>query len=238
MSNNPISIILPSYKKASEVVETIERLEAVLCERNIPHEIILVIDGDVDETFRKVSHLNLPCLRIHLLPLNQGKGAAVMFGWERANYPLVGYLDCDLDIHPTAVVRAYMELESNSNLDGIVGTKIRIDQNLYGFSIRKVLSKAYIHLSRAMLKFHMSETQTGMKVFRKESIDLLLAHSIQNGFAWDLEICSLAALLKLNIDEIQVEVKTASLAKSSLSWKTALTAVIDIFKIRKHLAKL
>ena len=85
-----ISIVVPAYKQGKTIVKDIKNLNEVLSTLNTPYEIIVVVDGFVDDTYDKVKSVKLKNLTLLGYEKNHGKGYAVKYGVERANGDLTG----------------------------------------------------------------------------------------------------------------------------------------------------
>ena len=74
-----ISIVVPAYKQEKTIVKDIKNLEHALSAVNIPHEIIVVVDGFVDKTFDMAKTIKLKSLTVLGYEKNRGKGYAIYF---------------------------------------------------------------------------------------------------------------------------------------------------------------
>lgn len=93
-----ISVIMPTYKQARFIARALEGL----CSQTLGDwELWIIDDGSPDETWAAVEpYLNDNRCRYHRFKRNQGLGAALNFGLDRAQAPLVAYLPSD-DVYYT-----------------------------------------------------------------------------------------------------------------------------------------
>jgi glycosyltransferase involved in cell wall biosynthesis len=231
-----LSIVLPSYKKANVLSETIVRLYSELNKGGLDSfEVIVIIDGILDNSLEILKSLEYKNLQYISYEKNQGKGFAIRQGWLACRGDFIGYIDCDLDIHPSAINYAISILTNDPKISGVVGSKwISIDHTHYPV-LRRIASRMYRRISKMLLKLSVSDTQTGFKMFSNEVAKSLLAESTMSGFAWDLEICAIAAKHGFIIEEIPVILSRRTDDKSSLEFRTAIQALIDIFAIRNKM---
>ena len=89
-----ISVIIPIYNEAATCIELINKVQAVLLEK----EIIIVDDGSSDGTAELLSNIEGITLLTH--SINQGKGAAVQTAFEHISGDLVILQDGDLEYDP------------------------------------------------------------------------------------------------------------------------------------------
>ena len=68
-------------------------------------ELIVVIDGFVDEGYKKAKALEQSYgnLKVVGYEKNRGKGYAIQFGFKHSQGEYVAFLDSDLDYHPRAL---------------------------------------------------------------------------------------------------------------------------------------
>lgn len=99
-----ISVIIPTYNKASRLRLVLLSLLNLVCE--IPTEVIVVNDGSTDETgdmltkFEMQYRSSVPFdLRV-IHTENQGRSAARNIGWQSASGDLIVFTDDDLILHP------------------------------------------------------------------------------------------------------------------------------------------
>lgn len=122
----------------------------------------------------------------------RGKGWAVREALKEAKGRFICFIDGDMDIHPRMIGRLIPFIQ---DYEIVVGRK----------QIRGILSRRILTLcSRAFLSmlFDLNiDTQTGVKLFRRES----LPNWDTDGFMFDLEILAKAKIRGKSIIEVPVE---------------------------------
>src|ERR1700760_4724094 len=115
-------IIIPSYNPGEKVLDTVRSALAQWA------PVWVIVDGSTDGTDDKLNELAVrePNLMVHVLPRNQGKGAAVLIGLTRAR--AMGFthaLTMDSDgQHPAESIQEFMQLSMQHANAMILGTPV------------------------------------------------------------------------------------------------------------------
>lgn len=182
-----LSVVVPAYKKQFVVAEALRGIQATLSDAGINHEIIVVIDGSPDDTEATVRGSGVTSLRIISYPENRGKGFAIRTGLASVRAPLVAFADADVDLHPSDLVNL-QRLLLVSGADGIVGSKFHADSRIHYPIGRRLQSATYRQITRALFGLKISDTQTGLKVFKSDPVKAAAEKTRVDGFAFDLEL--------------------------------------------------
>lgn len=91
-----LSIIIPAYNEKSSIKEIINKVKAVMIQK----EIIIVDDGSVDGTRQILKEIKDPEIKIILHERNYGKGYAVRTGIKAAAGDIIIIQDADLEYDP------------------------------------------------------------------------------------------------------------------------------------------
>ena len=169
-------------------------------------EIIVVVDGFVDKTFEEAKKVELDEVRVFGYKDNIGKGYAIRYGMSKALGDVVSFIDADMEINPNGI-SMLMEHMEWYGADIIVGSKGHpVSKTNYPF-FRKIYSWGYHMLIRLLFGLKLRDTQTGLKVYRKEVLDKVLPRLVVKRFAFDVEILAVAHHLGFKrIYEAPVEV--------------------------------
>ena len=188
VQNHEISIIMPSYKAADTISAALSELCVVLTEQNYSFEVIVVIDGLVDETRSVVEALKNKNTRVIEHPINFGKGHALRTGIGRATASkYIGYVDSDSDISPWALLDALDILDRQRDVDLVVGSKLHNDSEVSYPLFRKMQSQIFAKLIQFLFNFNIDDTQSGLKLGRAELVKKAALITATDGFAFDLE---------------------------------------------------
>jgi glycosyltransferase involved in cell wall biosynthesis len=121
MINPTVSIIVPTYNRASYVKEAIR---SALVQTFPDLEVIIVDDGSTDNTFEVVKRFNDPRIRFIYQP-NSGRSTARNRGMEAARGEYIALLDDDDLFLPEKLDKQISYLESHKDIDLVaVGARI------------------------------------------------------------------------------------------------------------------
>ena len=220
-----VSVVLPAYQLGSVIAANLERVASVLS--SLSPEIILVDDGSTDQTLSEALRAtsNMPGASVLSHPVNRGKGQALFTGARAAKGDLIVFLDADLDLPPEQLSAL---LENMGDADVLVGAKRdSMATGRYPF-IRRLLSRLFSLATVGLFKLTVTETQTGLKIFRREVLDLVIPQMRIEGYAYDLEMLVRAQRSGFKLAQAPVELgpgaSTASL-RAGMLWQMARDTV-------------
>lgn len=167
-----LSLCIPVYNESKGIAETISRClacEPALLEAGVgAFEVIVVDDGSQDDTAERVREFPV---RLIQHPVNRGYGAALKTGFSAAQYDLVGFLDADATYPPEhfpALCRPVLE----GRADLVVGSRMNGAESRMPWT-RRLGNHLFAHLLTIIGRTDVSDTASGMRVFRKQTLDLL-----------------------------------------------------------------
>jgi glycosyltransferase involved in cell wall biosynthesis len=199
-----LSVIVPAFQEGPSIYKALHHLLGALDELRLDYEVIVVVDGHVDDTADEARRVGSRRVRVVEYPDNRGKGHALRHGFTFARGANVAFIDADMELHPSGVGRL-LEIMDDSGLDAVVGSKVHPESNVYYPRFRRFQSQVFRLLVRAMFRLDVADTQTGLKAFRRELLDDVMPHVRSDGFAFDLELLALASDAGWRIGEGPVE---------------------------------
>ena len=210
MIDGLVSVVIPAFNEASIVTRCLTETVAALESLGAPYEVILVDDGSSDGTAdlaRAAAEL-LPRVRVVGHEVNLGKGSALARGALAALGTVVLFVDADLEVHPRQLTLLLDKLES-TGADVVIGSKLHPDSQVDVPHGRHLLSVGYYVLVRALFRLPVHDTQTGLKLFRREPLLRVLPRLLVKRFAHDLEVLVNVHRLGYRIEEVPVVVTRA-----------------------------
>lgn len=206
---NLLSVIVPTYRQEKSIVRDLIRIKSILDKLRYPTELICVVDGKQDATFKKALRFAQTTTNIRVVgyDTNKGKGYAVRFGMAESKGEVVGFIDSGMDLNPNGLAMLLEHFEWYES-DIIVGSKRHpVSKVLYPWQ-RKILSFGYQLLVFFLFGLKVKDTQVGMKFFRREVLEKVLPRLLVKKFAFDVEILAVSNHLGFNrIYEAPVEIK-------------------------------
>jgi len=170
------------------------------------YEIIVVDDGSRDKTRDKA--LQCAALDNHVKvvshPRNMGKGAAIKTGLQHSTGELVAFIDSDLEIPPELLPPYLKALEK---ADIAIASKWHPKSKVKTTFTRKILSKSFYTLTRLLTGVKVTDTQTGLKAFRREALEKIMKTQFVKRYAFDAELLAVANLLGYKIIELPVKLQ-------------------------------
>ncbi len=200
-----LSIIIPAYNEEKCIKNTIkETLKSVSqFERNF--EIVVIDDGSKDKTYEIARSIKDKRVRV-FRKKNGGKGSAWKYGFKFARGEFITFIDADLDLHPRQI-KKFLEIQKQTNADVVVGSKRHPESKLKYPLIRRILSTAYYLMNKILFGLPIKDTQSGLKLFKKEVLEKVFSKSLVKRYAADLEFLVNAHRLGYKIVEAPIELK-------------------------------
>lgn len=232
MNDNLLSIIIPAYKQERTIVKDLKNINSVLNDGRYDYEIICVVDGKVDKTFEKAKTIKSPNINIIGYEKNHGKGYAVRYGMARAKGDLIAFIDSGMDINPNAI-SMLLEHMKWYNSDVIVGSIRHSASKVIGYPFkRKLFSIGYHLLVRFLFGLKITDSQRGLKIFKREVLEKVLPRLLVKSFAFDIEILSVANYLGFKkIHDGPVEMDARKFKYSSIRTSTVWSMFRDTLAI-------
>ena len=206
-TNHLLSVIIPAFQQAKTIVKDLRRINSVLNQLRYPFEIIVIVDGKTDQTYKKAKALTSPQLKVFQLKQHRGKGYTVRKGMTKAKGDYIAFIDAGMEIDPNGLSMLLEHLEWYS-ADIIVGSKRHLASKVNYPWDRKLLSWGYYLLVRLLFGVKIKDTQPGIKIFKRKVLEKILPKLVVKQYAFDIEMLSVAHRLGFNkIYEAPIKLK-------------------------------
>lgn len=202
---NSLSVVMPAYNESVRIRDSIIRTHDELCKMTPHFQIIVVDDGSLDSTGDILDKLVQQLDRLVVVKnrLNRGKGEALRQGFCQATGELIFFLDADMDLPPEQM-KVLLDKMHQDGADVVIGSKMhsqsKVDYPLH----RRIISLIYFTITRILFGLPVRDTQTGLKVFRREVLESCMPRMLVKAFAYDLELLVIAHYLGYQISEAPV----------------------------------
>ncbi len=230
MNNIKISVIIPCFNEE----KTIEKvLLQVLKQKDLVHEIIVVDDKSTDnsrEIVIKISNL-YPEIKYFFKNKNEGKGSALIKGFELSVGDIVLIQDADLEYDPDEyqkLIRPFNE----SNADVVYGSRfLGGDMVRLHFFWHYLANKLLTFICNIVTNLNMSDMETGYKLIKKKHLSEIILK--EKSFGIEPEITVKLAKKKLVFYEVPISYRGRTYSEGKkIGLKDAFIALYCIFKYK------
>ena len=200
-----LTIVIPAFNEAMRIGNTLEAIHCYFERKGMKREIIVVDDGSSDNTAEVVNASkakvhDLRCVRY--LP-NRGKGYAIKTGVQMSRGEYILFTDADNSTPIEEFEKFYSLLPHNEVVVGsryMADSDVKIKQPKY----RILLGRLGNFLIQVFLFDDIRDTQCGFKAFQHRAAGELFGRMKVNRFGFDIELLSIAYLLKYSVREVPV----------------------------------
>lgn len=231
---NLLSVVIPAYKQEKTIVRDIDVLRDVLSKLPYKFEIIVVVDGNLDDTFKNAKKTSWSNVKVFGYEENQGKGYAVKYGMLKAKGDVIGFIDAGMDVRP-AGISILLDSMIWRDADIIIGSKLHPESKRINYPFfRKILSWGYRTLTHLLFGFNVRDTQVGLKFFKREVVEKVFPKLLVKTFAFDVEILALAnsfGFKKIYEGPVELNFNGGSSITSGNFWKIILLMLWDTFAV-------
>ena len=224
-----ISIVAPYYNPGANFEAAIREMVGVLDSIGVSYELIAVSDGSSDSSTEVIPKIGISTIKDVYHLRQQGKGSALRTGLALGRGRYLGFIDADGDIDPKAL-RAFVGTVALYQPDIVLGSKRHPMSEVVYPPIRRIYSSVYQLLIKMLFGLSIRDTQTGIKLCRREVIEEVLPRMVEKRFAFDLELFVVAR--RLGYDKFfEAPVVIRERLTSTINWRSVVNTLIDTFAI-------
>jgi glycosyltransferase involved in cell wall biosynthesis len=229
-----LSIVIPAYNEGRTIHLILDRVKAVSLRNNITKEVIIVNDCSKDNTEEAIQAYmgNNPDLNIQYFKheVNQGKGAALHTGIQKATGDFVIIQDADLEYDPNEynillqpILDGFADVVYGSRFMG--GNPHRIL-----FFWHSIGNKMLTFLSNMFTNLNLTDMETCYKLFRREVIQGLQLNEKRFGFEPEVT-AKVSRIPKIRIYEVGISYYGRTYEEGKkIGWKDGFRAIWCILK--------
>jgi glycosyltransferase involved in cell wall biosynthesis len=234
MKVNSLSIIIPVYNEEKTVEGVLDKIYEVQLINNIEKEIIIIDDHSIDSTSTiidaYIENNKTINLRYHRHEKNQGKGAALRTGIEKATGDYLIVQDADLEYDPK---------EYNKLLQPVVDgfADVVFGSRFMGGSAHRVLffwhtlgNKFLTTLSNIFTNLNLSDMETCYKMFPTKILQQIKLE--ENRFGFEPEVTAkISRIPEIRIYEVGISYYGRTYAEGKkINWKDGVRALYCIIR--------
>ena len=222
-----LSVVVPVFNESGTVASVVQRLRGT----GLPMQIILVDDGSQDGTSEAMSAFaGDEDITLIIHEKNQGKGAAIRSGFERAEGEIVVIQDADHEYDPTDY-RYLLQPLIAGEADVAYGTRYgHYDRQLSPWWHQTV--NAFVTLLASVaIGIRLSDVETCYKMVRREHLQIILPQFKETRFGIEIEITARLARLGLRFTERPIRYQHRWYDEGKkIGWKDGVRALWCVFK--------
>jgi glycosyltransferase involved in cell wall biosynthesis len=166
--------------------------------------------------------------------MNIGKGFALSLGVDQSVGSLVTFIDADMELDP-ANIGGFVGLMQRNKCDAVIGSKRHPLSKVAYPRFRRMQSWAYQLLVRILFNLNVRDTQTGLKLFRRQVLQEVMPLLAIKKFAFDLELLVVARQLGYkNVVEapISLDYQFESTVNLGSAWRVLWDTVAIFYRLR------
>lgn len=225
--SHTVGIVVPAYNPDVDTLITyIDALQG-----SIADTVHVELDDPVDSTSRITAHAD----SVNTVPKRRGKGKAITEGFNAISTDILGFVDADASVPVPSVERVVTSVRDGTADLGI-GSRRHPDAIIktHQTRLRRRMGDTFTLLARRMLPTVVYDYQCGVKALSTTAWETLYPTIEESGFAWDLEVISMAGAMDYRIEEVPITWDDAP--NSTVDpFSTAIDMITALFTIRHRI---
>jgi O-antigen/teichoic acid export membrane protein len=227
-----LSLVIPFYNPGHRLASHVQAVVDALTTERVTFEVIAVSDGSTDGSPASIAGIDQ--VRVIELANNQGKGAALRVGLAQGKGRYLGFIDGDGDI-PAKQLCHFLAAIRWTDPDVVMGSKLHPGSEVSYPPLRRLYSAGYQRLTRLLFRLPTRDTQTGIKLIRRETLAAVLPRMVEKRFAFDLELLVVARQMgyrRFVEHPVQIAERFTTTISPWAVWRTLLDTFAIFYRLR------
>jgi dolichol-phosphate mannosyltransferase len=231
MGQVELSFVIPAYNEENFIEDTLGTIDAVIMNKNLLYEILVVDDGSGDETLAKARRYASKNGHVRVLSYgkNVGKGYAVKTGFMKASGNVVIFADSDMEID-LRTISEYLDALKQGDI--VIASKRHDKSRVDVPASRRILSEVFNGLVRLLTGVPLKDTQSGLKAMKKSAFVDIFPRLAVKRYAFDVELLAVAHLYGLKVVEMPVNIKLDASFKPKAMWHMFIDLLGIAYRLR------
>lgn len=231
-----LGLILPCYNYEAGLSRSLEEISSWRDRSGLRVALCIADDGSSDRSAKVAGEFqqrNKEWCFLIAGKENRGKGHAVRMGGEalKGLAPYVFFTDADLH-YGLKIISDRLLPELRAGADVVLVDRSWSRQFHASSPLRKLLSYSFMHLKAIMASMPLEDSQAGLKGFRASFFDEALSLAKIDGFAFDVEILSIAIQSRSRIRQVPILITgSREIEGSSMTPRKAARMFWDLLAI-------
>ncbi len=224
-----LTVVVPYYNPGDQLRTSFLSLIRTLDEMDLSYEVFAVSDGSTDGSEHSIADLSSSQVHLVDYPKNIGKGEALRVGLSMGKGRYLGFIDADGDVSPEQIA-PLVKLMPLYEPDIVLGSKRHAMSQVTYPVVRRMYSWGFQQLVRVLFRLSVKDTQTGLKLVKREVLADVLPHMVEKRFAFDLELFVVARHLGYT-KFFEAPVQIGERFRSTVSVRSVWSILVDTLAI-------
>ena len=203
-----VDVVVPVYNEQHSLPKSIPLLRDFLASAAFPHQwrIVIADNASIDQTpavgreLAENSGGSVEYLRIE----RKGRGFALKQTWLASTMDIVSYMDVDLSTGLEAFPQLIGAI-ADGGYEVAVGSRLSAQSKITRSLKRRLLTRGYNTLIKALFLTRFSDAQCGFKAVSREAAQRIVPLIEDNNWFFDTELLILAEKMGYRVKDVPVE---------------------------------
>jgi len=220
-----VSLIIPVYNESSHLQRFLEMIDGL--QVPIEKELVIVDDCSQDDSRDILGNYSFKSSVVLIYKEhNQGKGAAIRTGIERATGDIIGIQDADFE-YETADIPRLLQPLLDDKADVVFGSRFKKSNPQVFRTFHYLVNRLLTIYSNLCSGLYLTDMETCYKFFSANVVRNIRLES--NRFGFEPEITAKIAKLKLRVYELPISYYPRNyLEGKKITWKDGIAALRHI----------